>query len=337
MKAIGAKLALPVTDPACLVEFEADEPIAGPQDLVVRIEAVAVNPVDTKVRKSLEAQEMPRILGWDAAGVVEAVGTGVTNFRVGDRVYYSGEGGRPGCNAQYQAVDQCLVGRMPQSLSFGESAALPLTALTAWELLFDRMGIDPGGSHEDEVLLIINGAGGVGSIAIQLAKSAGLKVIATASRKETIEWCLQQGADEVINHREPLRPQLEALGVTEVPWIANLVDTDGYWEQTSDLVAPQGVLGFIVEPKKPVHIGDPLKMKSATIVWEFMFTRSRFRTADLARQGAILQEIAQRVDSGMIKSTATREGGVINVENLRAAHAEMEAGTAIGKTILVGW
>ena len=339
MKAIGARKFLPTDDPNCLVEFEAEMPVPGPNVLLVRVLAVAVNPVDTKVRKLLGdgPHDPPRILGFDAAGIVEAIGAEVTEFSVGDEVFYSGDVTRSGSNAEFQAVDARLVARKPESLSFAEAAAVPLVAITAWELLFERMGIDAAGADEGKPILVINGAGGVGSALIPLARSAGLRVVATASRPETVAWCKSLGADEVINHREPLRPQVEVLGISEFPYIANLHDTEAYWETTADLLAPLGTLGLIVETKKPVDIGNPFRLKSPRIVWEYMPARSRFQTPDMHRQGEILADIAKLCDEGSFPNITTRVFDKISAANLREAHASMEAGSANGKWVLTGW
>lgn len=333
MKAIGARSFLPVADPGCLVEFETDLPVPGALDLLVRVHAVAVNPVDTKIRASLGSgpHDPPRILGWDAAGTVVALGADVTGFSPGDEVFYAGDLTRPGCNAEYQAVDSRLVARKPATWSFVEAASVPLVALTAWELLFERMGADPNGSDAGKPLLIINGAGGVGSALIPLARRAGLRVVATASRPETRDWCLSLGAHEVINHRQPLRPQTEALGISEFPFIANLYNTEAYWSATADLIAPLGALGLIVEPREKLHIGDPLKAKCVRIAWEFMAARAKFRTADMHVQGQTLGKIAALCDSGAFPKLTTRVFEALNVENLREAHAAMEKGTAHGK------
>lgn len=336
MKAIGARQFLPVNDPDCLLEFETEIPVPKPMDLLVKVHAVALNPVDTKIRKSLGAGplEIPRILGFDAGGTVEAVGSDVTGFAVGDEVFYAGDVTRSGSNAEFQTVDARLVAKKPASWSFAEAAALPLVALTAWELLFERMVVE---ENSGKAILVINGAGGVGSALIPLARSAGLKVVATASRPETIKWCKSLGADHVINHREPLRPQVEALGIPEFPYIANLFDTEAYWEITADLLAPLGALGLIVETVNPVHIGNPLRLKSPRIVWEYMPARSRFQTADMHVQGGILAEIARRCDTGEFPKITTRHFDRISAANLREAHAAMESGTAHGKWVLTGW
>lgn len=338
MKAIGARQFLPTDDPECLVEFSADMPVAGARDLLVRVLAVGVNPVDTKVRKLLgeTRQDPPRVLGFDAAGIVADVGDEVAGFAVGDEVYHAGDVTRAGSNAEFQAVDARLVAKKPVAWTFEEAAAVPLVALTAWELLFERMGVDLEGADEGKALLVINGAGGVGSALIPLARAAGLRVVATASRPETVAWCKRLGADEVINHREPLRPQAEALGISEFPYIANLYNTEDYWEVTADLLAPLGTLGLIVETVEPVHIGNPFRLKSPRVVWEYMMTRSRFQTADMHRQGEILAEISRRCDAGDFPKITTRVFGKISAANLIEAHAAMENGSAHGKWVLAG-
>lgn len=314
-------------------------PVPGEMDLLVKVRAVSVNPVDTKVRKLLgdAVQNPPRVLGFDAAGIVESVGGGVTDFSPGDEVFYAGDVTRAGSNSEWQTVDSRLVARKPATWSFEEAAAVPLVALTAWELLFERMGVGPDGSDSGKAVLVINGAGGVGSALIPLARSAGLRVVATASRPETVAWCKSLGADEVINHREPLRAQAEALGIPEFPYIANLYDTELYWETTADLLAPLGTLGLIVETVNPMHIGNPFRLKSPRIVWEYMMTRSRFQTADMHLQGGILAEVSRRCDAGDFPKIHTRRFDRISAENLREAHAAMEKGSAHGKWVLSGW
>ncbi|MBX3741509.1 MAG: zinc-binding alcohol dehydrogenase family protein [Akkermansiaceae bacterium] len=336
MRAIGARQYLPASDPLSLVEFETAKPMPGPLDLLVKISAVGVNPVDTKVRKLIGdgPLDAPKILGWDAAGTVEAVGPLVTDFSPGDEVFYAGDVTRPGSNAEYQLVDQRIAAKKPATFSFAQAAALPLVSITAWELLFERMGVDPDGKDAGKALLIINGAGGVGSAMIPLAKRAGLIAHATASRPETHEWCLKLGADHILNHREPLRPQAEEAGVTEYPFIANLFDTDGYWQITADLLAPLGALGLIVENQHPIQIGNPFRLKSPRIVWEYMFSRPKFQTPDMKRQGEILATIAALADAGRFPDLANRIFGRITPEALREAHAAMESGTAVGKWVL---
>lgn len=305
-------------------------------DLLVKVRAVAVNPVDTKIRASLGAQPLdpPRILGWDAAGIVEAVGAEVGGFSIGEEVFYAGDLTRLGCNAEYQVVDSRLAALKPASWSFEEAAAIPLVALTAWELLFERMGVDPNGKDGGKALLVINGAGGVGSALIPLAREAGLTVVSTASRPETTAWCLSLGTHHVINHRLPLRPQAEALGIPSFPYIANLFNTEAYWEQTADLIAPFGALGLIVEPREKLHIGDPLKAKCVRIAWEFMAARARFKSPDMHLQGRYLAEIAARCEAGRFPKIHTRVFENLTSENLREAHAAMEQGLAHGKWVL---
>ncbi|MGH8081597.1 MAG: zinc-binding alcohol dehydrogenase family protein [Lysobacter sp.] len=338
MKAVALTRYLPIDDPQSLLDVELPAPTASGHDLLVRVEAVSVNPVDTKVRSpkpQVEAQ--PRVLGYDAAGIVEAIGENVSRFKVGDRVYYAGDITRPGSNSELQLVDERIVGAAPKSLSAAEAAALPLTAITAWELLFQRMPFDSENGGQGKSLLIIAGAGGVGSIAIQIAKRAGFQVIATASRTETVEWCKQMGADHVIDHRQPLAPQLKALGFEQVDAALNLADTDRYWETLGELLAPQGHVGLIVEPSGALKIGDPYKAKCIGIHWEMMFSRPRFKTPDMIEQGRILDRVAQLIDAGALKGTQTETIGKIDAANLRETHRRLESGATIGKLVLAGW
>lgn len=338
MKAVALTRYLPIDDPQSLLDVELDTPTATGHDLLVRIEAVSVNPVDTKLRAPKpQVEARPRVLGFDAAGIVEAVGAEVVGFRPGDAVYYAGDVTRPGSNAQYQLVDERLVARKPASLDFAQAAALPLTAITAWELLFQRMpySIDGGGGGKS--LLVIAGAGGVGSIAIQLAKLAGFTVIATASREETIAWCREMGADHVIDHRQPLAPQLQALGFDNIDAALNLADTDRYWDALGELLAPQGHVGLVVEPAGALRIGDPYKAKCIGIHWEFMFARPRFRTPDMGEQGRILTRVAELVDAGRLRGTLRETLSPIDAGNLRDAHRRLESGRTIGKLALAGW
>ena len=317
-----------------IIEFETPIPQPAPDELLVRVRAISVNPVDTKIRKSLgtEILTTPRILGFDAAGVVEEVGTDVKSFSIGDEVFYSGDVTRAGSNAEFQTVQAALVAKKPLSFSFPEAAALPLVALTAWELLFERM--TDGFIKPSTEILIINGAGGVGSALIPLAKSAGLTIVATASRDLTLTWCQQLGADHIINHREPLRPQIEALGFKHFSLIANLHNTESYWAQTSDLIAPHGAIGLIVETQNPMDIGNPLRLKSPRIVWEYMPARSRFQTPDMHRQGEILQEIATRCDAGTFPKLTLAPAQTLTATSLQAAHHQLESASTIGKICL---
>jgi NADPH2:quinone reductase len=338
VKAVALNRYLPIDDPQSLLDVELPTPVAGEHDLLVRVEAVSVNPVDTKLRAPKpQVETSPRVLGYDAAGVVEAVGSAVAGFQPGDRVYYAGDVTRPGSNAQFQAVDARLAALMPHNLDFADAAALPLVAITAWELLFQRMPFDSEHGGEGKSLLVIAGAGGVGSIAIQLARRAGFTVIATASRAESADWCRAMGARYVVNHREPLAPQLGALGLPQIDAALNLADTDRYWDAIGQLLAPQGHVGLIVEPAGALKIGDPYKAKAIGIHWEMMFARPRFKTADQAEQGRILERVAALIDAGELRSTQTEMLAPINAANLREAHRRLESGTTIGKLVLTGW
>jgi len=338
MKAVALTRYLPIDDPDSLVDVELPQPIPGAHDLLVRVEAVSVNPVDAKLRApkpQVEAQ--PKVLGYDAAGTVEAVGAEAQGFRPGDRVYYAGDVTRPGSNAEFQLVDARLAAAMPRSMDFADAAALPLVAVTAWELLFQRMPFDSEHGGKGKSLLVIAGAGGVGSIAIQLARRAGFTVIATASRPETLDWCRAMGAQHVVNHREPLAPQLAVLGFPQVDAALNLADTDRYWDTLGELLAPQGHVGLIVEPSGALKIGDPYKAKCIGIHWEFMFARARWKTPDMAEQGRILARVAQLIDAGELKSIQREALSPINAANLREAHRRLESGASIGKLVLAGW
>lgn len=340
MKAIGLTRYLPINEPDALLDLTLAAPAAPQgQDLLVQVQAVSVNPVDTKLRGPKPGEESPpRVLGFDAAGTVVAVGPAVTAFEVGDEVYYAGDVTRPGCNAQLQLVDERLVGRKPTTLDFAEAAALPLTTLTAWELLFQRMPYQLDGRRNvGKTLLVIGGAGGVGSMAIQLGRHAGFTVVATASRPQSVQWCEQMGAAHVIDHRQPLAAQLQALGINSVDAALNLANTDLYWQQLGELLAPQGHVGLIVEPAGELRIGDPYKSKCISIHWEFMFARARFRTADMIEQHRILTRAASLIDAGELRTTLSERLGTINAEHLRQAHRQLEGGSTIGKLALEGW
>jgi zinc-binding alcohol dehydrogenase family protein len=348
MKAIAAPRSLPSDDSGCLLDLELPRPQAENRDLLVRVEAVAVNPVDTKVRASLTGKGPPRVLGWDAAGVVEEIGAQVSRFRVGDPVCFAGDISRPGCNAEYVLVDERISGRKPGNLSFAEAAALPLTSLTAWEALFERLAANPpspdrvgdgggvGGGGDGRSLLILGGAGGVGSIAIQLARLSGLEVIASASRPESQAWLRQLGADHVVDHGRPLPEQLAAIGHGQVDLIANFCDTDRYWAVMAELIRPLGSIVAIVGNRQPLDL-NLLRNKSVLFAWEYMFSRSLYGTPDLERQGAILERVADLVEAGQLRSTLQRTLSPINATRLRQAHAELESGRMIGKLVLAGW
>ena len=337
MKAVGLRRYLPIEDPESLLDVELPEPTPGPRDLRVRVEAVSINPIDTKVRSPKpKVEEQPRVLGWDAAGVVESVGAAVTGFSVGDRVYYAGSITRPGSNAELHLVDERIAAIMPKSLGFADAAALPLTALTAWEGLFERMAIDPGGRDKGRTLLVIAGAGGVGSMVIQLAKNAGLHVTATASREASEAWVRELGADLVVDHKKPLRPQIEAAGIKQIDRIFNAQSTEAWWDVMVDLLAPQGRIVGIVETKQPLAL-DKLTVKSGSFSWELMFTRAIFETPDMGVQGEILREVAAQIDAGRLRTTRRETLGSISAANLRAAHARLESGSTVGKIVLEGW
>ena len=314
------------TDIASLADIELPRPSPTGRDLLVKVEAVSVNPVDTKQRKA--GSPTPRVLGWDAAGTVAAVGSEVTLFKPGDEVYYAGDVTRPGCDSEFHLVDERIVGRKPKTLDFAQAAAIPLTAITAWESFHDRMKVKAGGA-----MLIIGGAGGVGSIAIQLAKLAGLRVTATASRPETGAWCKQLGADEVVNHRQDLRAQVKQ----PMDYVANFSgDLDAHWPAMAELVAPQGAVVAIVGNAKPLPM-DVVRSKSATVCWELMFTRPRFKTADMIEQHKLLNRVAELLDAGKLRGTLKETLSPINATNLRKAHEKLESGTMIGKLVLKGW
>lgn len=312
-----------------LAELELPKPSPSGRDLLVKVEAVSVNPVDTKQRK--QGSAAPRVLGWDASGTVVAVGPEVSLFRKGEDVYYAGDVTRAGCDSEFHLVDERIVGRKPRSLDFAQAAAIPLTAITAWEAFFDRLKVKRGCA-----MLIIGGAGGVGSIGIQLARLAELKVIATASRPETIAWCKELGAHHTVDHRKPMRPQIEALGLKHVDYIANFSEVDEHWAAISDLVAPQGGIVLIVGNKAPLNV-DAIRAKSATLCFELMFTRARFQTPDMIEQHKLLNQVAEWLDAGRLKGTLKETLSPINAANLRKAHARLESGTMIGKLVLRGW
>lgn len=324
------------------MDLELPAPAPGPRDLRVKVAAVSVNPVDTKVRKSRAPQgEVPEILGWDAVGVVDAIGANVRGFAVGERVYYAGVINRPGSNSELHLVDERLAAKAPATASDAEAAALPLTAITAWEILFERLGVSEGGGRGQR-LLVIGGAGGVGSILLQLARQlTNLTVIATASRPESRAWCLELGAHHVIDHAQPFAPQLAALGVgaegqNGVELIAALTQTDQHWKSIVDAAAPQGRIALIDDPATPLDV-MMLKRKSLALCWELMFTRPLFQTADMGEQGELLDRVARMVEQGALRSTLTEVRSPINAAGLRAAHALIESGKARGKIVLTGW
>jgi zinc-binding alcohol dehydrogenase family protein len=336
MKAVAYQKNLPIDAPKALEDVELPAPVPGARDLLVRVHAVSVNPVDTKVRAaSAPAEGERKVLGWDAVGVVEAVGAQATGFAVGDRVWYAGSIKRPGANSELHAVDARIVSKAPHSLSDAQAAALPLTAITAWELLFDRLRIAQGGG-EGQTLMVVGGAGGVGSILIQLARQlTKLRVIATASRPESREWCLELGAHAVIDHAKPLSQALRSAGIEQVDYVASLTQTGTHYQEIIHSLKPQGALAVIddMEGLDPIA----LKNKSLSLHWELMFTRSMFETPDMHEQGVLLGRVAELVDAGRVKTTANAVFGRINAENLTRAHAQIESGKAVGKIVLEGF
>ena len=334
MKAVGYVMPLPIDNERALIDFELPEPLPGPRDLQVAVHAVSVNPVDVKVRAGVAPPAgEARILGFDAAGVVTAIGPEVTLFRTGDEVFYAGALNRPGSNSESHLVDERIVGRKPRSLSFAEAAALPLTSITAWELLFDRLGVPFGSKMHNGTLLIINGAGGVGSILTQIVRRlTGLTVVATASRPETIAWCETMGAHHVIDHRRPLDEGLKAIGLPQVEYIAGLTATDKHLPAITAAIAPQGKIAVIDDPATLNIV--PFKRKSVSVHWEAMFTRSLFQTPDMIAQHRVLNEVADLVDASVLRSTLVENAGPINAANLRRVHALLESGRAMGKIVL---
>lgn len=337
MKAIGYYRNLPISDAESLVDLTLPDPVPGDRDLLVEVRAVSVNPVDVKIRtnKAPEAGQ-PKVIGWDAAGVVRAVGKDVTLFKPGDKVWYAGSLVRPGTNSELHVVDERIVGPMPQTLDFAAAAALPLTTITAWELLFDRLKISEGKESSDAALLVIGAAGGVGSILVQLARQlTGLTVIGTASRPETTTWVSELGAHHVIDHTKPLSQELKRIGFEGVDYVVGLNQTDAHFEEIVASINPQGHLALIDDPD--MFDFRKLKMKSVSLHWEFMFTRSMFSTVDQIRQHELLKRVASLIDSGVLRTTLNETLGTINAANLRRAHELIETNRARGKIVLEGF
>lgn len=340
MRAVGYCRPAALGQPGYLEDLELPEPQAGPLDLLVAVEAVAVNPVDLKVRgRELPAQGQARLLGWDAVGRVVAVGEACSGFGQGDRVWYAGALNRPGCNGERHLVDHRLAAVAPQRLSSAEAAAMPLTAITAWELLFDRLRIPRERlATSGSCLLVLGGAGGVGSMLLQLARRfTELTLVATASRPESRTWAKRMGAHHVIDHSQPLQPQWQELGLDPPRWVASLTHSGQHFPALVDLLAPQGALALIDDPPAEAIDVLALKRKSLSLHWEFMFTRSLFGTADLAEQGRLLAEVAQLVDGGQLRSTLQQHLGAITAANLERAHALIAAGHCTGKIVLEGF
>src|SRR6201981_2054411 len=337
MKAVGYKKSLGIEQAEALIDFEAANPDAKGRDIRVAVKAISANPVDFKVRKRAAPPEGEfKILGYDAAGIVDAVGPDVTLFKPGDEVFYAGSIQRQGTNSEFHLVDERIVGAKPKSLPFAEAAALPLTSITAWELLFDRLGAVPGKSVDPRTLLIPGGAGGVGSILIQLARRlTGLTVVATASRAESQKWCLDLGAHAVVDHARLMKEQIEKLKVPPVALVASLTNTDQHYKAIAELMAPQGKYGLIADPPE-FNVGV-FKGKAVSIHWESMFTRSSFQTSDMIGQHHLLDDVADLVDKGMLKTTMAENFGTISAENLKRAHALLESGKSRGKIVMEGW
>lgn len=337
MKAIGYQKSLAIDDPASLQDIDVDEPVVAGHDLLVEIKAVSVNPVDAKMRMRAEPPAGSwAVLGWDGAGVVKKTGPEVNLFKPGDRVWYAGAVDRQGTNSERHLVDERLVGHMPKSLDFAQAAALPLTSITAWEMLFERLQIKPGKQASNETLLIIGAAGGVGSIMIQLARRlTGLQVIATASRAETQRWVKDMGAHLIIDHHKPLSEELGSHGIGSINYIVSLNKTDQHFEQIAEVIAPQGKFGLIDDPE-PIDV-RLLKRKSVSLHWELMFTRSLFATNDMIAQHRILEEVAAFVDGGLLRTTLKQHFGPITAANLKRAHALLESGGSCGKIVLEGF
>ncbi|QGD77491.1 zinc-binding alcohol dehydrogenase family protein [Bordetella holmesii] len=337
MKAIAFTRNLPASDEQALQDIDLPVPDAGPRDLRVRVHAISVNPVDVKIRHNRKPQDgQPEVIGWDAAGVVEAVGPQVSLFKPGDRVWYAGALNRPGANSELHVVDERLVGHMPGSLDFAQAAAMPLTAITAWELLFDRLRVLDNQRPSQDAILVVGAAGGVGSILVQLARQlTGLTIIATASRPETRAWVTELGAHHVIDHSRPLAAQLAATGHDQVRYIAALTQTDQHFPELVKAIAPQGAMAVIDDPSA-IDVRQ-LKSKSPSLHWEFMFARSMFQTPDMAAQHELLEQVAALIDTARLRTTLGEHYGHINAANLRRAHAFIESGRARGKIVLEGF
>jgi NADPH2:quinone reductase len=335
MKAIGLYKYHPIDHPDSLLDLEVPKPSPKGRDILVEVKAISVNPADPIVRSyDNKAGEAPYILGWDAAGIIEQVGPECTLFKPGDEVFYAGSVLRPGCNSEFHLVDERIVGRKPASLDFANAAALPVTTITAWEGLFDRLGISQDvESNKYKSILVIGAAGGVGSMALQLANLAGLAVIGTASRPDSVQWVKEYGANFTINHYEAFVPQLQKIGFDQVDYIFCLNNTDQHWYNMAEAISPHGKICLIVENQAPLAF-NLLKSKSVTVVWETMFTRSIFNTEDIEEQHRLLNRLAKLVDEGKIRTTVTEKISPINAANLKLAHAKIESGKTIGKIVI---
>ena len=338
MKAVGFYRSLPIEHEESLVDLEIEKPTPTGRDLLVQVKAVSVNPTDVKARVARsQVEETPQILGRDVAGIVAEVGSECSLFRPGDEVYYAGSNVRPGGNSEFHLVDERIVGHKPESLDFARAAALPLTSLTSMEGLFERLGISRNPAvNQGKTILIIGAAGGVGSVATQLADLVGLTVIGTASRPETIQWAREHGATHTVSHTQAFVPQLRALGFPTVDYIFCLNDPKRHWDSIVEAIVPQGKICSIL-PIDPSAKLDTLFYKSATLAWELMYTRSMFQTPDMIEQHNLLEELTQLVDAGKVKTTLTELLEPINAANMRKAHAKIESGKTIGKIVLANF
>lgn len=337
MKAVAYQDCLDISNHESLLDIELPEPVPGPKDLLVNVKAVSVNPVDTKVRKRSKPDDGEyKVLGWDVAGVVQAVGDECVHYKVGDEVWYAGAINRAGCNAELHCVDERIVGRKPSSLTFAQAAAMPLTTITAWELLFDRLQVEQSTDKKDESILVIGAAGGVGSMLVQLAnKLTGLTVIGTASRNETQEWVEQLGADYVIDHGKSLADELYRIGIDNVCYTACLTRSDLHYEPVTEILQPFGKIGMIDDPGT-IDISK-MKSKSISLHWEFMYTRSMYETSDMIEQQNLLNRVCELVDQGELITTMKKNYGLITADKLKRAHQTIESGTSIGKIVLEGF
>ncbi|MEK6424420.1 MAG: zinc-binding alcohol dehydrogenase family protein [Burkholderia gladioli] len=335
MKAIVyTQAGLPIDDPLSLHEADLPKPTPGPRDLLVKIQAISVNPVDSKLRQAVQPTG-PRVLGWDAVGTIESVGAAVTRFSPGDEIWYAGDITRQGSYAEYGIVDERIASKRPASISMLQAAALPLTGITAWELLFDRLRIGEG-AGQGQYLLVVGAGGGVGSILVQLARRlTGLTVIGTASRPDTQAWVRELGAHHVIDHGKPLQAQLNEVGIGQIDHVVSLSHTDTYYTQLVELLKPEGQLALIDDPATLDAM--PLKRKSISLHWEFMFTRSMYQTRSMDKQHALLERLAGLVDTGQLKTTLGKHFGQIGAGNLRCAHEAIESGKTVGKIVLDGF
>ena len=338
MKAVGYAQSLEINDPKALEDIELPQPTPLSLDLLVKVSAISVNPVDAKVRIRTAPEEGEyKVLGYDAVGEVVEIGKEVSSYKVGDRVWYAGDITRSGTNAEYHLVDERIAGKAPQSLSAAEAAAVPLTAITAWELLFDRLGLPQGDNAADVCLLVVGAAGGVGSILIQLASQlTNATVVGTASRPESLAWVKERGADHVIDHHKSFSEELSRVGLENVTHVISLTHTEQHYDKIVEVIAPQGKIALIDDPVGGLDIMK-LKQKSVSLHWELMFTRSMFQTTDMAEQGALLNKVSELIDAGIVKTTLGENFGTINAENLKRAHSQVETNTSIGKIVLAGF